>query len=204
MSCCSNSNNVSLQTNSHYLTAAYVAGTLGVVAALVAAVAVVALFVPVVGIFILGASFTAALATKICIGAAITAVVSGLATIGLCYLRRQSTASSTQTASRVNTDQLKDRINFYNAQLKSLIDAKGCRIKQNAEAAFHVNSQAYPAIASFQDGKIHYVFYIERKPFSIICDPKNKTFTVNAEGNESNKKIIVEELQRLRSDFVQL
>lgn len=80
--CCSSEVNAS-SAPFCYETLGHVALGLSIVAALVAAVATVTLFVPAVGVFILGASFTAALAFNVTIGAWVATLLLTTAAITL-------------------------------------------------------------------------------------------------------------------------
>ena len=79
-------------------TAAHVALGLMAVATVIATVAIVSLLVPAVGLFILGASFTALLAGKIVLGACITVIVLALTALGLYYLHGSQKLSPSQLA----------------------------------------------------------------------------------------------------------
>lgn len=180
MSCCFNSNVVDNQDPSCCLKVSRGAAIgLAAAAAVIAVIAIVSIFVPPVGLFLLGASFTASLATMICVGSGIGALLFGLAATILCCKSSAGTVVSTvpaETSARLIG--FVDTYNVHFDRFKNAITNKNEQpglIRSHAELA-----QDFPARVEFLQSNISYQFavggvrvtilYSGEDQFKVICD----------------------------------
>lgn len=178
--CCSS--NIQASTKpSCYETVGHVALGIGLVAAVIAAIAVLAIFAPAVGLFILGASFTAALAMKVGIGTGAVALLLCTTAASLyCLHGKKRELTPTERLANLLSSQepenlsepvtesndherdlennLKDYIHWYARSWEVFDCAFDHPELQPETAASWSVAKGYPALVKFKEGSVSYTF----------------------------------------------
>lgn len=179
MCCCFNANVENQNSSCCLKISSVVSIGLAAVAALIAAVALVAIFVPPVGLFILGASFTTALATQICIGSSIAALILGAIGTTLCCVKGKSPVESLPAISEEDKTFLENHVQTFVNGFNEIKDVIGKDTRQIGVVTFHKQHQ-YPATVSFLQNHASYSFNLAGT-ISITYGSTNKELFVTAD-----------------------
>lgn len=189
MNCCSEV----LENQNLSFKIAVVICALAAVAALVGCVALISIFVPPVGLFLVGASFTTALGTKICVGSLIVvSLFTAIATVLFC---KQPTPVAPPDAPRMDEDRMIEHLRaslaHFHGQLNSLV------IPKKGQAA-----DVKPPVGVHFAKTVGYQFVFKETRVTIDYDPLAKKLTVAVDPHsEEYKSLIVKKLRELASGY---